>query len=147
KATSAAKGIALLPILAIWIGPIIGVMGGIFGTARSIRATETPRERKFIIRLSIITWIYVLSAMAVLFGIVQLTQRYHWSAKTSLITQAAFWLIYCAALVTMVLKWNRRHRQLRIDEGLPAVPAGIALTTPAGRFLSLAGPAIGGVAW
>src|SRR5438552_554368 len=47
KASGAAKGIAALPFLAIWIGPIIGLMGGIFGTARSIRGTETPRERRF----------------------------------------------------------------------------------------------------
>jgi len=147
KATTAAKGISLLPLLAIWIGPVIGVMGGIFGTARSIRATETPRERKFIVRLSIIIWVYVIAAMGVLFAIMQLTQHYHWSAKTSLLLQSAFWLIYSAALVTMILRWNRRHRQLRIEEGLPAFPAGVAVVTPAGRFLSLAGPSIGGVAW
>jgi hypothetical protein len=61
--------------------------------------------------------------------------------------QSAFWLIYCAALVVMILRWNRRHRQLRIEEGLPAVPTSVAIVTPGGRFLSLAGPAIGGVSW
>jgi hypothetical protein len=147
KATGAAKGISLLPVLAIWIGPIIGLAGGIFGTARSIHATQTPRERKFMVRLSVIIWIYVISAMAVLFALVNLTQRYHWSAKTSLIAQSAFWLIYCGALLGMILKWNRRHRQLRIEEGLSEVPLSVAVVSPMGRFLSLAGPAIGGVAW
>jgi RNA polymerase sigma factor (sigma-70 family) len=147
KATGAAKGIALLPILAIWIGPIIGVMGGIFGTARSIRATQTPRERRFVIRLSVIVWIYVLSAMAVLFSIMHLTQRYYWSMKTSLIAQSSFWLIYCTALVGMILRWNRRHQQLRIEEGLTAIPAGNSIVSPAGRFFSLAGPVIGSMAW
>ncbi|HEV8290618.1 MAG TPA: sigma-70 family RNA polymerase sigma factor, partial [Tepidisphaeraceae bacterium] len=147
KATTAAKGVALLPLLAMWIGPIIGLMGGIFGTARSIRATQTPRERRFVIRLSIIIWIYVFSAMAVLFAIMRLTQRYHWSMKNSLIIQSAFWLIYCAALVAMILKWNRRHRQLRLEEGLSPVPAGVGTITPVGRFISLCGPTVGGVAW
>src|SRR5947207_9528608 len=107
-------------------------MGGIFGTANSIRSTETPRERRFIIRLSIITWIYVISAMAVLFAITQLSQRLHWSMKTILVAQSSFWAVYCAALVTMVLKWNRRHRALRLEEGLPEIPPSVMRISPMG---------------
>ncbi len=145
KATTAAKGLALLPMLAIWIGPIIGLLGGIFGTARSIRATETPRERRFVIRLSIIIWIYVLSAMAVLFSMMYLGQKFHWSLKTNLIAQGSFWLMYAVALVWMILKWNRSHQALRREEGLAPVPA--YKMSPRAHFIAGAGATIGSLDW
>ena len=145
KATTAAKGIASLPFLAIWIGPIIGLLGGIFGTARSIRATETPRERRFIIRLSIIVWIYVGSAMAVLFAMMHLGHKFHWSLKANLIAQCGFWLVYSLALVWMVLKWNRRHQALRREEGLTPVPA--YKMSPRFHFVAAAGATIGSLDW
>jgi RNA polymerase sigma factor (sigma-70 family) len=147
KATTAAKGVALLPMLAIWIGPIIGVMGGIFGTARSIRATETPRERRLVVRISIIVWIFVLAAMAILFSLQYLGRRLHWGARGNVIAQCSFWLIYSIALVVMVRTWNRRHQTIRCEEGLPPVPASVAVISPRVRFISLTAATIGSLAW
>jgi hypothetical protein len=147
KASGAAKGIASIPFLAIWIGPIIGLMGGIFGTAQSIRATQTPRERRFMVRMSVIVWIYVIVAMGVLFSVMHLSQRYRWSMKTSLVVQSSFWLAYCVALVVMILKMNRRHREVRVEEGLTAIPVTAAVISPLASFIAMGGATVGSLGW
>src|SRR5205814_44443 len=53
----------------------------------------------------------------------------------------------CAALVTMVLRWNRRHRALRLEEGLPEIPVMVMQVSPLGRFISLAAATLGSLAW
>jgi len=50
-------------------------------------------------------------------------QKFHWDFKTTIIAQGSFWLVYCVALVWMVLKWNRAHQALRRKEGLTPMPA------------------------
>lgn len=61
------------PEVIAWIGGIaggvLGLAGGIFGTYCSIRNTHGPLERRFMIRLSVWTWITIfafLSGMYVL---------------------------------------------------------------------------------
>jgi RNA polymerase sigma factor (sigma-70 family) len=147
KASTAAKGAALLPLLAMWMGPIIGVAGGIFGTAQSIRSTQTPRERRFVIRFSVIVWVYVILAIAVLFGVQYVGETHHWSVKTKIIAQCSFWLTYGAALAGMVLRWKVRHQALRREEGLSSVPAACGMASPMARFVSLAGVTIGSISW
>jgi RNA polymerase sigma factor (sigma-70 family) len=147
KATTAAKGVSLISLLGMWLGPIIGVAGGIFGTAQSIRSTQTPRERRFVIRFSIMVWVYVILAMAVLFGVQHVSQTHHWSVKTRIIAQCSFWLIYGATLVALVLKWKVRHQALRREEGLPSVPAACGMVSPMARVVSLAGAIVGSLSW
>ena len=48
-------------------GAVIGLMGGVIGTYFSIKNTEGPRERAFMIRLSILGWIGITAFLAVLF--------------------------------------------------------------------------------
>jgi RNA polymerase sigma factor (sigma-70 family) len=145
KATTAAKGASLLSLLVMWIGPIVGVLGGIYGTAQSIRSTQTPRERRFVVRMSVVIWIYVLTAMAVLFTLGYFGKKFHWSSRTNLLVQCGFWLGYGLALTSMVLRYKRRHVALRYAEGLSAQPP--APITPLRRFGIVAATTAGSVIW
>jgi hypothetical protein len=145
KATSAAKGISLLPLLVMWIGPIIGLMGGIFGTARSIQATQTPRERRFVVRMSIVVWIYVMAAMALLFSLNYFGRHFHWSSTTNVVMQCGFWLMYGIVLVWFVLSMNKRHQALRRAEGLTNPPP--QPLTPTLKFGVIAATTAGSLAW
>ena len=43
------------------VGAIIGVIGGLIGTYFSIKNTKGPRERTFVVKMSIVCWILVLA--------------------------------------------------------------------------------------
>ncbi len=47
------------------MGAAIGIGGGLFGTYKSIKNTETPRERQFIIRLAAGLWLVLCVWMGV----------------------------------------------------------------------------------
>ena len=143
KASTSAKGAAALPFIAIWLGPVIGLLGGIFGTARSIRGTETPRERRFVVRMSVVIWVYVLVSIAILFSLSYFAEKRHWAFRTQTLAQCAVWSVYVAVLIVMVLKYRRLHEQLRRAEGLPPVPAAASTISPFGRFVSVAGATVG----
>ncbi len=122
KGAAAAKGSAgLLPLIAFWVGPIVGLLGGAFGTWASIRSTEHPRERRFVVRMAVQVWVFVIASMALLFGLIAAQQRYHWSGRTGVVAQAGFWLVYGALLVTFVVVRSHQHARLRKEVGLPAV--------------------------
>lgn len=48
------------------VGPILGFLGGAFGTYCSIRNTNGPKERAFMVKSAVWTWLFV----AVLLGLV-----------------------------------------------------------------------------
>lgn len=49
------------------MGGLIGLLGGIFGTYCSIKNTNGPKEKIFMIKVSIITWIGIILFLALLF--------------------------------------------------------------------------------
>lgn len=145
KVGTAAKGVSLLSLLAMWAGPIIGLAGGIFGTAQSIRRTQTPRERHFVVRMSVVIWVVVLGAMGLLFGLNYLGRVYHWSSMTNLLVVCGFWVGYGITLTWMILAYRRRHMALRAAEGLWAPP--LAPVTPLGQFGIVAATTAASVLW
>jgi hypothetical protein len=85
------------------IGSVIGVLGGIVGTYFSIRNTRGPRERAFVIKASILAWLFlagVLGAMLLL----PAPHRY-W-----------LWLPYAVILPLGILAWNRKQSKIRKEE-------------------------------
>ena len=93
--------------LGIAIGAAIGIAGGAIGTYFSIANTNGPRERAFMVRVSILTWIAVslfLAAMMLLprpYGL--------W-----------LWIPYGIALPLAVRSTNRRQLRIRNEESLGA---------------------------
>jgi RNA polymerase sigma factor (sigma-70 family) len=141
---AAAKGAGLLTLIAMWIGPLFGFLGGAVGTWASIRSTEHPRERQYVVRMSILVWVLVLTSMGLLFGLITLQQHYHWSGRTSAVVQSTFWAVYGLVLVRFVVVSNRRHATLRRELGLPRESRKGVAGRPEFAF-SVAG--IGSVAW
>jgi len=49
------------------LGSIIGIAGGAFGTYCSIKGTNGPRERSFMIKYAVFTWIFVITFLVLFF--------------------------------------------------------------------------------
>jgi len=91
--------------LAIGFGVLLGLVGGAIGTYASIRNTNGPLERAFMVRISIITWIAVtLFVVAVML----IPTPYNY----------LLWIPYGVALVLAVRIWNRKQLELRALEGV-----------------------------
>ena len=93
------------------VGGIVGVAGGLLGTYFSIKNTNGPRERAFVIKASIVGWIFVLTFV---FGMCLTPGLY----KLLLIP------IYVVGLVAGILLGNKKQAQIRLDESKknPAPP-------------------------
>ena len=96
-----------------WIGGIagaaLGLMGGELGTFFSIRHTQSPRERAFVLRASVALWIVGAAFLAAVFLIPNPWRHF-------------LWLFWALALPWGILKWNRRQQQIRVEECGPGSP-------------------------
>jgi hypothetical protein len=94
-----------------WVGGVvgggIGILGGLFGTYCSIKNTNGPRERAFVVRASIVCW---LGVSIFVLGMWLVPTPY----KYGLIP------IYVVTLLLAVRRWNRRQAALRAEESEPA---------------------------
>ena len=85
------------------LGGLLGVLGGVIGTYFSIKNTNSPRERAFMIKASIVCWVFVL---ALLLGMCLIPGFY----KILLVP------IYVVALVAGILLGNKKQAQIRSEE-------------------------------
>lgn len=97
------------------LGPLLGLMGGYFGAKASIENTRTPRERRFMMRM---TWCVV--AGVVVFGttmalLLPLQQSHPGRFAVALAASA---VIYVAWLVSFILLSNRRQRQIQQEDNV-----------------------------
>jgi len=92
-------------VFGIALGASLGVLGGAIGTYFSIKNTFGPRERAFMIRISIITWIAVSMFVAAL---MLLPKPYNF----------LLWIPYCIALPLAIMRWNRKQLEIRNQESL-----------------------------
>lgn len=85
------------------VGGAIGLAGGMIGTYFSIRNTNGPREKAFMIMVSAIAWIAVTAFLA---GLLLLPKPYNW----------LMWLPYGIALPLGIRWCNRRQSAIRAEE-------------------------------
>lgn len=91
----------------LWIGiagAVIGVLGGVAGTYASLRAARSPRERHFIIKAAVVTWVGVTIFVAL---ILTLSTPYKW----------LLWIPYTILLTLGIVWMNRRIAVLRQSGG------------------------------
>jgi hypothetical protein len=81
----------------------LGVLGGAIGTYFSIKNTRGPKERAFIVRVSIRTWIAVSIFVAALMLI---PKPYN----------LLLWIPYAIALPVTIVRWNRKQMEIRREE-------------------------------
>jgi len=84
------------------IGSVLGIVGGVVGTYFSIRNTNSPRERRFMIRAAILVWFALgLTALAVFV----LPPLRAWT-----------WVPICVIVVVGIPLCNRRRELIRQEE-------------------------------
>lgn len=90
-----------------WIGGIagavIGVAGGIIGTYFSIKNTNGPRERAFMVKSAVVCWLAIVVFLGLLFV---LPNPYRW----------LMWIPYSILLPLGIFYGNRRQQAIREEE-------------------------------
>lgn len=104
-----------------WIGGIaggmLGLAGGVVGTYLSIRNTNGPRERAFMIRSAAVCW----AAFLLFFGLLMaLPDPYRW----------LLWIPYGVLLPLGILHGNRREQAIRREESRDRAPHPGAVAAP-----------------
>ena len=91
------------------IGGAIGLAGGAIGTYFSIKNTDGPSERSFMVRVAVIAWVVIVAFLA---GLLLLPKPYNW----------LLWLPYAIALPLSIRWCNRRQLQIRDKEAASRAP-------------------------
>jgi hypothetical protein len=99
------------------LGPIVGVLGAIYGTMASIANTRSKRERRFMLKAFCLTLPLVGVFIFGLFKIVRYIHDNNPSIKTSIALIAGFSLVYIIALMLLIIWINRRQRRIQIEDG------------------------------
>lgn len=86
------------------VGSLIGICGAVIGGYYSIRNTNGPKERKFMVRLTVIVAILVLMLLVVVFSVGN--PRANW-------VMIPFFALVLPALIYF---GNKRQRKIRAEE-------------------------------
>ncbi|MGE5611119.1 MAG: RNA polymerase sigma factor, partial [Bacillota bacterium] len=147
KGSAAAQAAAMTGLAGAIFGPILGLLGAWFGVHMSLKNARSPRERAFILR-SVWTWgVYLTASMAV----IMLSQLYlapRLSRVGLIIEIVGLTAAYCIGICILVLRWNRRIKQIQQEDGTYVQPHYLdGSMTPGNVLGSLGGGAIGAIAW
>ena len=85
------------------IGGLGGLFGGIIGTYCSIKNTNGPRERAFIIKVCVIGWIAILVFVGLM---IALPNPYRYF----------LWIPYGILLPLSIIRGNRKQQKIRQEE-------------------------------
>jgi len=104
-----------------WIGGIsggfIGLAGGVVGTYFSIKNTNGPRERSFMIKSAVVCWITILLFLGLL---IALPNPYRWY----------MWIPYSILLPLGIIYGNRRQQAIRQQEAQNKASEAIGASAP-----------------
>ncbi len=96
------------------VGSILGVMGGIVGTYFSIKNTNGPKERAFMVRCAVLTWIGV-SVFLLGLGLVTFSQ-----SPNRFVVVPMLWLVYMPLLFWLIRWGNQRQARYRAEDAADA---------------------------
>ncbi|MCD4828470.1 MAG: hypothetical protein K8R90_03450 [Candidatus Cloacimonetes bacterium] len=85
------------------LGAVLGLVGGIIGSWMSIRNTNSPREKRFMIQVGIVWWIGIIIFLGLLF---LLPQNWRWF----------MWIPYSILLPVAIITGNRKQNRIRREE-------------------------------
>ena len=85
------------------IGCVIGLAGGVIGTYCSIRNTDSPRERAFMVKMGIVCWVGAIAFLALL-----LLLPGPW--------RHLLWAPYGILLPVFIIQCNKRQARIRREE-------------------------------
>lgn len=110
KGARVAKAAFLSGISGAVLGPIVGLLGGIFGTWASIKHTKSARERRFVVTMSIVVWLALVLLIAVPLVLALAGVISRWACWTSS-------FLFFALLWPFIIWSNARQRQIQVEEG------------------------------
>ena len=123
------------------LGPLVGLLGGIFGTWMSIKHTKSARERRFMVKMGIAGWLALLLLIAVPLVL----------AVTGVIPGWGYWVLFAvffALLLPLIIWGNARQRLIQIEDGTYAEPEhGKMKLTKANVYGAFGGSIFGPVCW
>ena len=141
KGSAAPKTVGALTSSAGVLGSLGGLIGGLFGTWVSIVRTKSLRERRFMLRVSIIFWLYLLLLIASPLVL----------AIAGMIPKWVVWLsfgIFFALLVPSIIWVNRRQQQIQKENGTHVRPEGHPVKmSKASIYGAFGGSILGAVCW
>jgi RNA polymerase sigma factor (sigma-70 family) len=141
KGAPAAKALVAASCSGAILGPILGLLGGMLGTWFSIRNTNSPRERRFTIRMALLVWL-------LLFVLVGLPLTL---ALAGLIPKWAYWSCFAVFFVILLplIFWSNAHqRRIQIEDGTCRQPEYTPMpVTRSGVYGSFAGSIFGATLW
>jgi RNA polymerase sigma factor (sigma-70 family) len=138
KGTTAAKS----GFLAVWLAPIIGVVGGITAHWLLVRAAPTDRERRVKRNAFVGIWVFALAwCLPAQFAMNSLSRHFEWSDQTYFSVMAGFWWFYAVVAVTLTIVMLRRLLAIRQQsEAAGEIPRSVAtLMKPGARAVVAAG--------
>ncbi|RMF44036.1 MAG: sigma-70 family RNA polymerase sigma factor [Planctomycetota bacterium] len=95
--------------LAVALGPLIGVAGGVFGSKVALDAAESPQERTWIWRSTIASIALVAGMLAVQGA----TIAFWPELFRQVVTQVILWTVYSILLVVVIVYFNHHISQAR----------------------------------
>jgi RNA polymerase sigma factor (sigma-70 family) len=123
------------------LGPILGLLGGLLGTWADIRRTRSPRERRFVIWISILVWLLGL-------GLIMLPLALLVAGVISNSAYLICFAIFFALLLPLSSLADAHQRRIQKEEGTPPPPPGPpAPISPGGIYASFGGSIFGPLAW
>ena len=96
------------------VGSLLGLLGGAFGIWCSIRGTNGPKERAFVVKASVWTWIFLAVLLGLIFGLRYVLPGPYMPWTPLLV------LLIVPVLVFGIPTWNRRQAQIRAEEAQAA---------------------------
>ena len=110
KGAPAAKTVVATGLTGAILGPILGVLGGILGSWCSIKNTKSPRERRFMIKMTILLWVL----LTLLIGIPLVLML------SGAVPRSSYWVcfvVFFVVLVPLIFWANAHQRQIQIADG------------------------------
>lgn len=124
------------------LGPILGLLGGVLGSWCSIKNTNSPRERRFMIRMTVLLWLLLFALVGLPLTMVVAEMVPPWICWSCL---GMFFVL----LLPLIFWGNARQRRIQSEEGTCRCPGptGPASITRRGLYASFGGSIFGSTAW
>jgi RNA polymerase sigma factor (sigma-70 family) len=141
KGAPAAKTLVAAGLSGTILGPILGLLGGILGAWCSVKNTHSPRERRFMIRMTIFVWLLLFALIGVPLTL----------ALAGLIPKWVYWscfAVFFTLLLPLIIWGNAHQRRIQIQDGTCRPPeyTPARLTRP-GIYGSFGGSIFGATLW
>jgi RNA polymerase sigma factor (sigma-70 family) len=148
KSGLAAKGIgavglgsAMLAMLGILVGPIVGCLGAWFGIKMSLETAGSERERKLIRRQAFLIFTLVFLFVALMVAVIPISTHFpRERVIAGLAAIAVLVLAYAASIVGMTIRYQRLLTQARLEDAAQLSLEAVALRKEAWKTFEYKSP-------